>query len=67
MTATTRRLDRFDRETQIAVCAVGEGMHLARSLEGRAPASTKSDTSPVTVADFAVQAVVAQRLRGCVS
>jgi 3'(2'), 5'-bisphosphate nucleotidase len=64
MTATTRRLDSFDRETQIAVGAVSEGMRLARSLEGRAHASTKSDTSPVTVADFAIQAVVAQRLAG---
>jgi 3'(2'), 5'-bisphosphate nucleotidase len=64
MTATTRRLDSFDRETRVAVCAVSEGMRLARSLEGRAHASTKSDTSPVTVADFAIQAVVAQRLAG---
>jgi 3'(2'), 5'-bisphosphate nucleotidase len=37
-------------------------MRLARALEGRAHASTKPDTSPITVADLAIQAVVAERL-----
>jgi 3'(2'), 5'-bisphosphate nucleotidase len=37
-------------------------MRLARSLERRARASIKSDTSPVTVADLSIQAIVAARL-----
>jgi 3'-phosphoadenosine 5'-phosphosulfate (PAPS) 3'-phosphatase len=37
-------------------------MGLARSLEGCAQPSTKLDRSPVTVADLAIQAVVAERL-----
>ena len=42
------------------LCATA--MRLARSLEGCARASIKSDTSPVTVADLAIQAIVAARL-----
>ena len=37
-------------------------MIVARSLEGRAAASVKPDTSPVTVADLAIQALIARRL-----
>jgi 3'(2'), 5'-bisphosphate nucleotidase len=62
-TATSRRLDSFDSDARVAIRAVGDVMRLARSLEGRAHASTKSDTSPVTVADLAIQAVLA----GCLS
>ena len=61
-TAASRRLDSFDSDTQVAIRAVREAMVLARSLEGCAQTSTKTDRSPVTVADFAVQAVVAARL-----
>ena len=57
------RLDSFDSDTQVAVNIVREAMHVARSLECRTQASTKSDTSPVTVADFAIQGIVAHRLR----
>jgi 3'(2'), 5'-bisphosphate nucleotidase len=39
-----------------------DAIRLARSLEGRARASIKSDTSPVTVADLSIQALVAARL-----
>ena len=60
--AASRRLDSFDNDTQVAIRAVREAMVLARSLEGCAQASTKTDRSPVTVADLAVQAVVAARL-----
>ena len=59
---TTLPLDGFGRDTHVAVQAVSDAMHLARSLEGRTHASTKSDTSPVTVADLAIQALVAERL-----
>jgi len=62
ITRTSRRLDSFDTDTRVAIRAVGDGMRLARSLEGRSRASTKSDTSPVTVADLAIQVVVAERL-----
>ena len=37
-------------------------MIVARSLEGRAATSMESDTSPVTVADLAIQALIAGRL-----
>ena len=58
----SRRLDSFDRDTQVAVRMVRDATHMARSLEGRLQASIKSDTSPVTIADLAIQAVVAERL-----
>jgi 3'(2'), 5'-bisphosphate nucleotidase len=64
ITSTSRPLDSFDHETRVAVHAVADAMRLARSLEGRAHPSTKSDQSPVTVADLAIQAVVAERLAG---
>lgn len=51
-------------EAQFAVEAVGEAARLARRVQQEmvAAALTKDDRSPVTVADFAVQAVIAQRL-----
>jgi 3'(2'), 5'-bisphosphate nucleotidase len=57
------RFARFDRDVRFAVETVREAMRVARSLEGRTHASTKPDCSPVSVADFAIQAVVAERLR----
>jgi 3'(2'), 5'-bisphosphate nucleotidase len=61
-TAVSRRLDSFDSATQVALRAVRDAIRLARSLEGRATATIKPDTSPVTVADLAIQALVAARL-----
>ncbi|HEY8516441.1 MAG TPA: 3'(2'),5'-bisphosphate nucleotidase [Candidatus Binatia bacterium] len=51
-------------ETLFAVAAVREACELARAVQRDlvTPALTKSDRSPVTVADFAAQAIVAQRL-----
>jgi 3'(2'), 5'-bisphosphate nucleotidase len=60
----SRQLDSFDRDTQFAVRTVRGSIRLARSLEGRARASIKSDASPVTVADLSIQAIVAARLAG---
>jgi 3'(2'), 5'-bisphosphate nucleotidase len=54
--------DSLDREAKAAVRAMSDAMIVARSLEGRAAASAKPDTSPVTVADFAIQALIARRL-----
>lgn len=48
-------------ETQVALSAVTRACHLASSVAqsiGRADSLTKSDTSPVTVADFSCQAVI---------
>jgi 3'(2'), 5'-bisphosphate nucleotidase len=61
-TGILRRLDSFDTDTQAAIRTVRDAMRLARSLEGCTLASTKSDRSPVTMADLAIQAVVARRL-----
>jgi 3'(2'), 5'-bisphosphate nucleotidase len=51
-------------EAQFAISAVREAALLARRIQQEmvSPALTKDDRSPVTVADFAVQAVIAQRL-----
>ncbi|MEW6268995.1 MAG: 3'(2'),5'-bisphosphate nucleotidase [Thermodesulfobacteriota bacterium] len=51
-------------ETLFAVAAVREACELVRAVQRDlvGQALTKSDRSPVTVADFAAQAVVAQRL-----
>jgi 3'(2'), 5'-bisphosphate nucleotidase len=51
-------------ETQFAIDSVREAALLARRVQQEmvSPALTKDDLSPVTVADFAVQAVIAQRL-----
>ena len=61
-TRLSRRLDSFDSDTQVAIRTVCDAMRLARSLEGCARASIKSDTSPVTVVDLSIQAIVAARL-----
>ena len=58
----TRRLDSFESDTRVAIRTARDAIRLARSLEGCALASTKSDRSPVTIADLAIQAVVAERL-----
>jgi 3'(2'), 5'-bisphosphate nucleotidase len=55
----------FDRpEVQLAMKAVRQASHLAAKVQAEmiSPALTKEDRSPVTVADFAVQALVARRL-----
>jgi 3'(2'), 5'-bisphosphate nucleotidase len=51
-------------EIDAAVSAVREAAILARSIQAElvTPALTKEDRSPVTVGDFAVQAVIARRL-----
>jgi len=51
-------------EIQCAISAVREAALLARAVQKElvTPALTKHDRSPVTVGDFAVQAVVARRL-----
>lgn len=51
-------------DAQFAIAAVREAALLARRIQKDlvTPALTKEDRSPVTVADFAVQAVVARRL-----
>ena len=55
-------LDSVDGEAKAAIRAMSDAMIVARSLEGRAAASVKPDTSPVTVADLAIQALIARRL-----
>ncbi|HEY4233701.1 MAG TPA: 3'(2'),5'-bisphosphate nucleotidase [Lacipirellulaceae bacterium] len=52
-------------EARFAIDAVREAALLARRIQREmvTPAITKDDRSPVTVADFAIQALVAQRLR----
>jgi 3'(2'), 5'-bisphosphate nucleotidase len=64
ITSACRPLDSFEGETRRAIHAVADAMRLARSLEGRGHAWMKSDMSPVTVADLAIQAVVTERLAG---
>ena len=56
--------DPWQREFDVAVRAVRDGAFLARDIRQRvgAGALVKADHSPVTVADFAVQALVAHRL-----
>lgn len=56
-------LDNFGGEAKAAIRAMSDAMIVARSLEGRAAASAKPDTSPVTVADLAIQALIARWLR----
>src|SRR4051812_36734045 len=55
---------RWPREFDVAVRALKEAGALARRIQGEARREMllKHDRSPVTVADFAVQAVVAHRL-----
>ena len=45
-----------------AIAALQAGAEVARRVRADAPRQTKDDRSPVTVADFAVQAVVARHL-----
>ena len=66
-TITERRLG---RDAVLAMRAVAEAVDLARTVEREvaAGALSKDDTSPVTVADFSVQALIAARLgRDCPS
>lgn len=55
---------RLSAEVKCAVSAVREAARLARAVQKElvTPALTKDDRSPVTVGDFAVQAVIARRL-----
>ena len=50
-------------ETKFAIAAVREACALIRDVQRSlvTQALTKSDRSPVTVADFAAQAIIAQR------
>lgn len=52
-------------ETKFAMAATAEAAMFAKHIQQRmvSPALTKGDRSPVTVADFAVQALVAKRLQ----
>ena len=54
----------WQRELDVALDAVRQGTALARQIrqDARATSFLKADRSPVTVADFAVQAVIADRL-----
>ena len=54
----------WSRELDVAVSVVTDATVLARDIQGqiRGEAFLKPDQSPVTIADFAVQAVVADRL-----
>ncbi len=54
---------RWQREFDLAVAAVREAALLAREIRDRFDQRAfKADRSPVTVADFAVQTIVAERL-----
>jgi 3'(2'), 5'-bisphosphate nucleotidase len=57
-------LDRSVKETRLAIECVRKACQLARSIERQMVSSAleKEDRSPVTVADFAVQALIAQAL-----
>jgi 3'(2'), 5'-bisphosphate nucleotidase len=56
--------DRFQKEADFAIRAVSEAAHLVNTIQKESDLSplAKQDRSPVTVADFASQALVAQRL-----
>lgn len=56
--------DRYAREVEFARAAMAEAARLARAVQaaGAAEAELKADASPVTLADLAVQALVARRL-----
>ena len=56
----------YQLERQVAISAVAHASRLARRLQNSLPTSsalTKLDASPVTVADFAVQALIVHKLR----
>jgi 3'(2'), 5'-bisphosphate nucleotidase len=57
-------LDLESPEVQFALQAVDQACYLVRQVQAEMvePALTKDDRSPVTVADFAAQALIAQRL-----
>jgi 3'(2'), 5'-bisphosphate nucleotidase len=57
-------LEPWQREVNVALGVVREGASLARDIRQRlgGHALLKADRSPVTVADFSVQALVAHRL-----
>jgi 3'(2'), 5'-bisphosphate nucleotidase len=57
-------VDPWQREFEVALRAVREGAFLARHIRRHSDdrALLKRDQSPVTIADFAVQALVAQRI-----
>jgi 3'(2'), 5'-bisphosphate nucleotidase len=56
--------DRYKEEAQFALQAVREAAMLCRQIQSEmvSPAITKSDQSPVTVADYASQALLGQML-----
>jgi 3'(2'), 5'-bisphosphate nucleotidase len=59
------RFRRYGQEATVGIRAVREAARLCRQIEegrGSPTSSAKPDLSPVTVADFASQAVVARRL-----
>ena len=58
------KLEPWQREFDVALGAVRDAAALAREIQGqrRGQPSIKADRSPVTVADFAVQALIADRL-----
>ncbi|MGH8544702.1 MAG: 3'(2'),5'-bisphosphate nucleotidase, partial [Gammaproteobacteria bacterium] len=55
----------LNRLLSVGLTAVGDACRVARSVQARLETTRKilkSDNSPVTVADFALQSIVAQRL-----
>ncbi len=58
-------MSRYETELEVALDAVRAAAHVCRSVQARlvtAETLEKKDKSPVTVADFASQAIVCQRL-----
>ncbi|HEY70528.1 MAG TPA: 3'(2'),5'-bisphosphate nucleotidase [Anaerolineae bacterium] len=57
--------DVYRKETEIAVRAVSEAVQLVRAIQAevQSPSMQKEDYSPVTVADFAAQALIAFHLK----
>jgi len=56
----------FEKELEIAQKAVSEAMRITKTIQGEHSSSdaiTKSDKSPVTIADFTSQAVICQILK----
>lgn len=63
--STTLPMSGLNRLLSVGLSAVGDACRVARSVQARLETTrkiVKSDKSPVTVADFAVQSIVAQRL-----
>lgn len=66
MPATNETAVMFDRELEIAIDAVRQAMQVTRAVQEQltgADTLTKRDRSPVTIADFAAQALVCRLLR----